>query len=298
MMNTSMHRMDGVFRLALMFALPVFAQKPFAWKDVGGGRVELSERGKPALAYNYGPQLKPGAPEASRRCCYIFPLYTPSGVSLLDDFPPGDLHHRGLYWAWPVVEAAGKQYDLWMAMTVRQRSPGAPLTRATASEARMEARSVWVVDGKAIVRESLRLRVTPAKDAAREMEVELTWRTLGAPVTLRGSREPNKSYGGFNATLAPRQGTVLRSDGETLSKDEDLTPRGWAELEGVYGGRKAVLRITPDPKDTGTPYQWCLRQYGFLGASFPGKTASADGYTLEPGKPLTLKFRVRVSDLQ
>jgi hypothetical protein len=34
-----------------------------------------------------------------------------------------------------------------------------------------------------------------------------------------------------------------------------------------------------------------------VGASFPGRTAAVDGYTLEPGKPLTLKFRVQVRDV-
>jgi hypothetical protein len=197
-----------------------------------------------------------------------------------------------------VVEVAGKQYDSWLNMTVKPRPVEVPMVFANATEAWMEARSLWEVDGAPIVREYLRLHVAPAKDGVREIEVELAWRTFGEPVTLRGAREPNKSYGGFNATFAPREGTVLRADAGTLSKDEDLTPRGWAELEGVYGGKKAVLRITPDPNNTGTPYQWCLRQNGFLGASFPGKTATVDGYTLEPGKPLTLQFRVQVSDLK
>jgi hypothetical protein len=66
----------------------------------------------------------------------------------------------------------------------------------------------------------------------------------------------------------------------------------------VYQGKRAILRITPDPSDTGTPYQWCLRNYGFAGASFPGKTASTDAYTLEPGKPLTLRFQVTASDAE
>jgi len=281
----------------LALALPAVAQSPFAWKDLGDGRLQLSERGKAALIYNYGAQLKPGAPEDRRRCCYIFPVYTPAGVSMLDDFPQDHWHHRGLFWAWPVVEVDGKRYDLWMNMTVKEREPTAPVTSASAREARLEAQSFWEVEGKPIVRENLRLRVMPTAGAAREFEVELAWEALAAPVTLRGSREASKSYGGFSARFAPREGTVLRADGETLSKDEDLTPRHWAELEGVYGGKKAVLRITPDSQDAGAPYQWCLRNYGFVGASFPGRTESVDGYTLQPGKPLTLRFRVRVSDL-
>jgi hypothetical protein len=54
----------------LSFALPALARSPFAWKDIGDGRMELREQGNAALVYNYGPQLKAGAPEDRRRCCY------------------------------------------------------------------------------------------------------------------------------------------------------------------------------------------------------------------------------------
>ena len=75
----------------------------------------------------------------------------------------------------------------------------------------------------------------------------------------------------------------MRADGEVLAKDEDRNPRKWAELERVYGGKRAVLRITPDEKNPGAPHQWCLRSYGFVGASFPGRTDKVDSYTLEAG---------------
>jgi len=94
--------------LPVLVVLPLMAQAPFAWKYIGDGRMELREGGKAALVYNYGPQLKAGAPEDRRRCCYIFPLYTPGGVSMLDDFPADHWHHRGLFWAWPVVETKEK----------------------------------------------------------------------------------------------------------------------------------------------------------------------------------------------
>jgi len=283
--------------VAAAMALPAMAAGPFAWKDVGGGRLELSENGRPVLVYNYGPQLKDGGPENRRRCCYIYPLYTPAGVSMLDDFPQDHLHHRGLFWAWPVVQAGGKTYDIWMNFTAQDRTAGTP-RNAGGAEATLEADDVWQAGGGDIVRERVRLTVFPARGAARELEVQLTLEASGGPVTLQGSRETGKSYGGFSARFAPRENTILRADGETLAKDEDLTPRSWAELEGGYGGKRAVLRITPDGSDPGAPYQWCLRGYGFVGASFPGKTADRDGYTLDPGKPVGLKFRVRVADVR
>jgi hypothetical protein len=283
--------------LSCLLAFSMFAQKTFEWKDLGDGRMELREGGKPALVYNYGPQLKPGAPENKRRCCYVFPLYTPAGVSMLDDFPPDHWHHRGLFWSWPIVETGGKRYDIWMNFTAQHRSARTPTVSTRSGEARLQADNFWVADGKDIVSEKLRMRVLPSQGASREIDVELTWQALDAPVTLQGSAERGKSYGGLSTRFAAREGTVLRADGEVLAKDEDLNPRKWAELEGVYGGKRVVLRITPDEKNLGAPHQWCLRNYGFIGASFPGRTATVDSYTLEPGKPLTLKFRVRVTDL-
>ena len=271
----------------VLMALPVFAQG-FAWKDSGDGRMELREGGKLALAYNYGAQLKAGAPEEKRRCCYIFPVYTPGGVSMLDDFPQDHWHHRGLFWSWPVVETEGKKYDIWMMFTAKHRAAGP----VSVGGGMLRASNIWEAGGKDIVKEDLRLTVLPAVGTTREMDVELTWEALGAPVTLRGSAEAGKSYGGLSTRFAAREGTVLRADGSVIAKDEDLVPHKWAELEGTYGGKRVVLRITAE-----TALQWCLRNYGFVGASFPGRTPTVDGYTLERGKPLTLKFRVAVKDL-
>jgi hypothetical protein len=280
----------------LFLPLIAIAQPAFEWKDNGSGGLELREHGKPALVYNYGPQYKAPAPQDRTRCCYIFPLYTPAGVSMLDDFPKDHWHHRGLFWAWPVVETEGNKYDIWMNFTIRPHTASPPRTSATAKEARLEAHNTWQIDGRDVVRETVVIHVLPAQSKSRELEAELTLEAIKGSVTLKGSNEPQKSYGGFSARFAEREGTVVRADGEALKKDEDLVPHQWAELEGVYGGKRATLRITSDAKNPGAPYQWCLRNYGFVGASFPGKTAEVDHYTLEPGKPVTMRFRVQVRD--
>jgi len=292
-----MHPANKFTYLAFIMALPVLGQSTLAWKDIGGGKMELTESGKPALIYNYDVQHKEGAPDNRSRCCYIFPVYTPAGVSLLDDFPPDHWHHRGVFWSWPIVETGGKRYDNWMAMTARHRMAVKPVVTASPAQARLEVRNFWRADGRDIVREDLRLTAFPSQGISREFDIELTLEAVGQPVTLRGSAERGKSYGGLGARFAERSGTIVRADGEVLSRDEDLNPRRWAELEAVYNGRRALLRITPGPDNAGAPHQWCLRDYGFVGASFPGRTATVDGHILEPGNPLTLKFRVRVSDV-
>src|ERR1019366_8102469 len=78
----------------LLLALPAFGQPPFSWKDLGGGRVELSESGKPALVYNYGPQWKQSAPEDRRRGC---PCWT---ISRRITGIIAGYSGRGRWWRW------------------------------------------------------------------------------------------------------------------------------------------------------------------------------------------------------
>src|ERR1035438_2348541 len=77
----SMHLSGKLLWMLFAAALPGLSQ-PFVWKDLGGGRMELRENGKPALVYNFGVQTHEGAPADRSRCCYIFPVYTPGGVSI------------------------------------------------------------------------------------------------------------------------------------------------------------------------------------------------------------------------
>ncbi|MBI5281142.1 MAG: PmoA family protein [Candidatus Solibacter usitatus] len=282
--------------LLICAAFAACAQGPLAWKDLGGGRMELSENGKTYLVYNYGPQLKAGAPEDRRRCCYIFPAFTPAGVSMLDDFPRDHYHHHGLFWAWPVVETPSGKYDLWMYRGVQHRFEKIIASQSRPDRAVLTTANGWYTGEKKIVRETVRISASPSQGSSRSFEVDLKLEAVDEPVTLRGSQEKGKSYGGFSARFAPRQETVLRSAEGPIDKDEDLVPHKWAELEAVYDGRKASLRITSGPANEGAPYQWCLRRYGFAGASFPGRTEEVQGFTILPGKPLQLKFTVTVTD--
>lgn len=289
--------MTKTSRLLFLLAVPALAAAQITVVDHGDGRLELKDNGRTALVYNYGPQLKPGAPENRRRCCYVFPVFTPAGVSMLDDFPKDHYHHHGVFWAWPVVETPAGKYDLWMYRGIEHRFEKWLAQSVGPRKATLAAANAWVAGGRKVVSETMRLTLRPARGGARSFDVELKLAAVDQPVTLRGSQEKGKSYGGFSARFAPREATALASAERAVAKDEDLVPHRWAELAAVYGGKKAALRITPDAKNPGAPYQWCLRNYGFVGASFPGRTEAANGFTLQPGKPLTLKFTVTVTDL-
>jgi hypothetical protein len=268
----------------------------FAWKDLGGGRLELRENGKVALIYNYEEQLKAGAPEDRRRCCYLFPVYTPAGVSVLDDFPVDHYHHRGLFWAWPVVRVPGVSADSWMMRDVHARFEKILDQDADADHARLVVRNGWRVTAgganQRIVQETVTITVHKATEEARELEITIELEAIGDPVTIAGSQEQGKSYGGLSARLAPRTETKISADDEPVAKDSDLVRHSWAEIDATYGERIGKIRITNGEMNPGGQPEWCLREYGFIGAAYPGQA----GTTITPGTPLRLSYTVRFSD--
>ena len=272
--------------------LPVVAGPRFVIQDIGGDRVMVLEDGKPYLVYNFGPQLKMGAPEDRKRCCYIFPVYTPAGVSVTDDFPKDHYHHRGLFWAWPVIETASGTYDLWTLKGAEHRFKKWLEQESGETAASLTVDNGWYIKGKEVALENVHINMRPSDATHRDFSVTLTI-TAHEPMTIRGSLDNSKGYGGFSARFAPREGTIVRTDQGVLEGDEDHGRHSWAELEASYEGKKAVLRIAGEGSNPGSPQEWCLRQYGFVGANFPGVA----GYRLEPSKPLILKYRVTVRDL-
>ncbi|MBL8236083.1 MAG: PmoA family protein [Bryobacterales bacterium] len=253
------------------------------WTDLGDGRLELRDGGNPVLVYNSAPLLPAGVPEDRRRCCYIYPVYTPGRVAMLDDFPKDHYHHRGVFWGWPVVEFDGKTADIWMMKGIGHRLVRVRRMRG----AGLEVENGWFAQEKQVVREVV--KITGLGQGSFRVELELT--ALNGPVTLRGAQDKGKSYGGFSARFGVRDGTVIRTSEGAIEKDEDLVRHSWAELSALYGGKPATLRITAE-----TPYQWCLRKYGFVGASVPGREGELQGMTLEKGKPVVLRFTVSARD--
>lgn len=288
--------------LLAFLALCLRAEDPLAWHTMEGANgsgayVELRAGSAPVLRYNYGVQLPPGVPEDRARCCYVYPLWTPAGVSLLDDFPKDHYHHRGLFWAWPDVRVAGVSYDGWMMKglkTVHKRLHSE--LQDAGRVAILDVENEWIVEGQSVATAHERYTIHARDGQSRTIEVVLTLTATDAPVVLRGSHEEGKSYGGLSLRFAPRSQTVIRTEEGVSETDEDLTSHDWAELGATYDGHKAALRVDNTPANEGGSPQWCLRHYGFLGAAFPGKNKDRDSFTLPPGKPLTLRYSILVSD--
>lgn len=263
----------------------------FAFQDASSTTVVLAENGKPVYAYNYGTIRSNTAPAGRERADYVFPLYAPNGVVVTDDFPPDHWHHRGVFWMWPLITVDGKTYDGWMEMQVRQRFVKWLKRQTSAHDAVLAAENGWYLGERRIAREEVEIVAHPVEGNRRHLDFTIRLAALEKPLTLQGEMANRKGYGGFNLRFAPRENTVIRTPGDAKAADSNMRPLPWAELAADYQGKHAVVRITQDPANPGYPAGWCLRNYGVLGVNYPG----LDPLTLEPGKTLTLKYRVTVT---
>ncbi|MCL4402458.1 MAG: ThuA domain-containing protein, partial [Acidobacteria bacterium] len=250
--------------------------------------VELSEGGSPVFVYNHGMMLKEGVPADRTRCCYLHPVYAPNGVVITDDFPRDHYHHRGISWMWPVVIVDGRTYDLWTIKGIHARFEKWDRKEAGKNRAVLAVQDGWYIGDRKVVEENVEIVVHPAADGRRDMDFTVRFVPVGANVSIAGSPESHKGYGGFNIRFARRTGTVVRTPERADAPDSDLRPQPWAELTGDFGGQRAGARITIDPSNPGSPNGWCLRHYGFLGVEFPG----LEPYRLDSRQPLVMKFRV------
>lgn len=253
--------------------------------------LSLSERGRPVFVYRHTPQLAAGVPEKYRRSTYIHPLFDLRGNVISDDFPKDHVHHRGLSWTWAHVGVGGEVYDLWACEGVRQ-----VFEKWLAQEngpvcATLGVKNAWWTAQRKVMDEWVWIRAFPANEYGRAIDVLLTLRAL-EPIDLSGRKE--KGYSGFGLRYGPRQTTIITTPRGVEAADSDLKRFPWADESGKFAGSPtlsgaAIFQHSTNPS---CPAGWCLRDYGFIGVSWPG----VEIIHLEPGKALTLRFRVWVHD--
>jgi hypothetical protein len=275
--------------LACLAAGAGTAAAQLKWRSVAGTH-ELTENGKPVLVYRSEAKAPEGVPADRSRCCYVHPLYAPNGAVVTDDYPKDHYHHRGMGWMWPIVEVDGKRQDTWaLKGDVVDRQDR--ISTKGGKEATVKAEDGWYLGAARILREGVEMVIHPLSSGnQRDIDVTLTFAALRPGIRLSGSPD-NKGYGGFCIRFAPRTETVVNSENLSPSPSSDMKPNMWAEIKANYGGKRATTRITINPSNPGAPNGWCLRPYGFLGVNFPG----LDYYTLDPAKPLVMKYRVTLT---
>ena len=293
MLNETMIKTLAI--LLTTFAAPLLAAEPgFVFRETSGTTLELSENGKPVFVYNFGMALAPGMPDSMRRSCYLHPVYAPDGTVLTDDFNPDHPHHRGISWMWADVRVGEKQGDMWTLKNFHERFVRWKAREVKDLQAKLAVENGWFDGDRKFASEDVEIIAHPVLDGRRALDFTLRIEAMDRPVTIVGTAEGNKGFGGFCFRFAPRDGgaekTIIRTDKGIAEKDGVMEPHPWAQIAGVFRGQPAGARIVDDRANPGYPANgWLMRHgFGFLNVSYPGRTP----LVLEPGKPLVLKYRV------
>lgn len=266
----------------------------FAFRQTSPTALELTDSGKPVYVYNFGMTLAPGFPEKMRRACYIHPVYAPDGTLLTDDFNPNHPHHRGIFWAWPEITVHGKTDDVWNLHGFRQRFVRWTRRTASKSSAVLGVENGWYDGERKFVKEQVEIKAHPVEGHRRVLDFTLRFEAIDSPVTVVGTSEQQKGYGGFAMRFPTPVGggknTVITTDQGVSEKDGVMSRHPWAQISGDYGGSRAGARIEDDRANPGYPTNgWLMRhELCCLNVSYPGRTP----IVLEPGKPITLRYRV------
>ena len=257
------------------------------------GILTLYENDRPVLAYNFGDQLKPGVSADRKRSCYVHPIYGLDGEILTDDFP-GDHHHRGLCGAWAHAKIDGKTTDPWDLRGLHTRFRRWIQRQSSADGAVLAVENAWVLDdGSEVASETFRLRVHKASEIGRAVDIQ--WRITAAdkPIEIAGRKDTygGAGYGGLMLRFRDPKNAVLTTD-QGRQPDSNHKAFAWADLSSQFGGsdKMSGAAIFVHPDHTDAPVGWTLRHYGFLNPAWPGVNL----FTLQPGKPLTLNYRLWV----
>ncbi len=278
--------------VALTMGRPASAQLKFT--ETTPATLELSEAGKPVFVYNFGGILAPGSPEKMRRESYIHPVYAPDGTLLTDDFNKNHPHHRGIFWAWEEITVKGKKDDIWTVKGYRDRFVRWIKRDTRGKTATLAVENGWYDGDHKFAKEEVEIVTHAAEGSKRVIDFTLHFEAIGDPVTLEGVHTEKKGYGGFAMRFQTPDGggskTMILTDHGPSPRDGVMARNAWAQISGIYKGKAAGARIEDNPSNPGYPMNgWLMRhELCLLNCSYPGNGA----LILEPGKPLTLKYRV------
>ncbi len=269
--------------IALLIITPAqSAPAPRAAYDETAGRATITEDGRPLLTYHY--QTVPVPPAFS----YLHPLCGLDGTPLTSDWNNDHPHHRGIYWAWPEVRFGGETGDLHALQRVWARPTGNIATRQGGNWAEVEAENRWMWEDKTpIVRETAIIRAWQTGPHGRHIDLTLRFEALLPEVTL--ARRGTVHYGGLNIRLARIDDLRLLHHADP----EGASPRmAWQAATGRWRGAEtpATLTVFESAANPGYPADYI--EYPDLPWFQPTFPRAGARQALEPGRPLTLRYRV------
>jgi hypothetical protein len=269
-----------------------------------GGVVKVTVEKREVLGYKAEKsELPKGYAEQFQRGGYIYPVFTPSGKLVTDDYPPNHKHHHSIWTPWTKTEFEGRHPDFWN------------MGDKTGTVECVGLDEIWsgpVFGGFKSRLKQVDLTAQPEpKTALNETWEVLVFRVgLGAqkynlfdltdtqecasasPLTL-----PKYYYGGFGIRGnrhwdgAPNA-SFLTSEGK-VRKDGNESRARWSHMGGKVDGELAGIAVLDHPDNFRSPGPLRIHPTEpFLGIC----VSQLGDWKIEPGKPHVARYRLIAAD--
>jgi hypothetical protein len=269
-----------------------------------GDRLTFSAGGKEILQYQGAKTPLPaGYGSEYQRGGYIYPLYTPGGKLVADDYPPRHKHHHGIWSPWTKTEFEGRHPDFWnmgdKTGTVEFVGIDAAWSGAVVGGFAARHRMIDLSakpEPKPAIDEAWNVRVYRPLNGSRPMYV-FDWMSTQTCATDSPLVLPKYHYGGLgfrgSREWEDKSNCIfLTSEGKDRSNGNETTGK-WCWIGGKVKGDMAGVAILCHPENFRFPQGMRLNPDEPFFSYCPSQGGE---WKIEPGKPYVARYRFVVAD--
>ena len=225
--------------------------------------AKFTVNGKQVIGLQTGKKDLPAEIEpVFRRGGYIFPVLSPSGLSVADDYPLNHKHHHGIWAAWTKTEFEGRKPDFWNMgdKTGTVLFEGIKNTESGAVFSTLESRNAYydvsVSPDKKVLDEDWQIKVYNTEGDEKPyyvFDLELRQQLSSASVL----KLPEYLYGGIGFRgngewNGKDKANFLTSEGKDRSNGHATTSK-WVHISGNISGKLSGISILSHPDNFRSP---------------------------------------------
>lgn len=249
-----------------------------------------------------GPLPRPDIRPEYQRGGYLFPVLTPSGNAVADDYPPNHIHHHGVWWAWTKTSFAGTQPDFWNMGDRKGRVEFVAVDRvwekddAAGLVARHQFVSLLATPPVTALHESWELTVRAADDGRPRHLIDLTstQRCAGSePLKLPKYHYGGLGFRGLRAWDGAANCQFLTSNGITDRLKGNTSTARWLWVGGPAEHGIAGITLLSHPSNFRAPQPLRLHPTEPFVCFAPQQAGDME---ITPDRPYISRYRLVIAD--
>jgi hypothetical protein len=288
-------------KMRRLFALLLAAQSAAVCTTVFAAEL-TAEKTEHGVTIKVGEQLFAEYLTRSGAKPVVWPILGPTGKAMTRAYPmesvPGEkrdhIHQRSLWFTHGEVNGV----DFWSENDKHGTTEHREFVKvAGGPTATIVTRNDWLgSDGQKILQDE-RTLVFGADDAVRWIDFGIVLSPTEKAVEFGDTKE-----GTFGVRVPTSMDVDSKQGGKIVNSRGDSDAKAWSkeaewvDYHGPVDGEQLGIAILNHPSSYAFPTRWHVRTYGLFAANpFAGKgfeLEKSGGYRLEPGKSLTLRYRV------